>query len=253
MREPEFIRADWPAPDNVHAFTTSRRGGFSTDSFASLNIADHVGDDPQRVALNREQVRGALDLPEEPRWLTQVHGNTVVCADEIAAGAEADAVWTDNPGIVCAVMTADCLPVLFCTRDGSRIAAAHAGWRGLCEGIIEATVNSLLTEGTKADDLLVWLGPAIAPDAYEVDSKVYHALIKHAPECERSFSPSRPGRWKLDLYKVASGILATFGITDITGGEYCTFSDQRFFSHRRLAPTGRQASIIWLSGKPSAP
>ncbi len=253
MREPEFIRADWPAPANVHAVTTSRRGGFSIDNFASLNLADHVGDNPHQVELNREQVRGALELPEEPRWLMQVHGNVLVCADKISGPIEADAAWTSTPDVVCAVLTADCLPVLFCTKDGSHIAVAHAGWRGLCAGILEQTVNHFLAAAIDPAEILVWCGPAIGPDDYEVDGKVYHALLKVAPRSELSFMPSGPGHWKLDLYKAASEILTSLGVSEISGGEYCTFSDQRFYSHRRLAPTGRQASLIWLSGKPSAP
>jgi YfiH family protein len=247
MREPGFIRADWPVPANVHAFTSSRRGGFSTGNYASLNLADHVGDDPQHVAMNREQMRDALGLPEEPRWLTQAHGDTVVCADEIAAPVEADAAWTDSPNVVCAVLTADCLPVLFCTKDGSHIAAAHAGWRGLCAGILEQTVDHFLAVAIDPAEILVWLGPAIGPDAYEVDSTVHEKLLSRSPACESSFVPTRPRHWNLDLYCAAQALLEPLGVMDFSGGEFCSFSQQRFYSHRRLAPTGRQASLIWRS------
>jgi len=238
-----WFPADWPAPVGVHAATSRRSGGVSPPPWASLNLALHVEDDPRRVVENRRR----LGLPNEPVWLEQVHGTAVVAAHAVAPGAtpRADAAWTDRPGVICAVLTADCLPVLFCDRAGSRVAAAHAGWRGLAAGVLEATVVALAVSASK---LLAWLGPAIGPDAYEVDATVRDAFLVTDPGAASAFTATRPGHWHLDLYCLARRRLEVLGV-QVFGGEHCTFTEtDRFFSYRRDGRTGRMASVIWLEG-----
>lgn len=238
-----WLPADWPAPLGVHAAISRRSGGVSPAPWASLNLALHVEDDPRRVAENRRR----LGLPAEPVWLEQVHGTSVVAAHAVAPGAtpRADAAWTDRPGVICAVLTADCLPVLFCHRAGSRVAAAHAGWRGLAAGVLEATVAAL---AVPASELLAWLGPAIGPDAYEVDATVRDAFLATDPGAASAFTATRPGHWRLDLPALARRRLEALGVP-VFGGEHCTFTEtDRFFSYRRDGRTGRMASVIWLEG-----
>jgi hypothetical protein len=181
-------------------------------------------------------------------WLHQVQGIAVVNAAPAGAQPTADAAYTDSPGRVCAVLTADCLPVLLCDRAGTRVAAVHAGWRGLAAGVLEASVAALVASGAAAGDLLAWLGPAIGPQAYEVGVEVRNAFLAADPEAEAVFRNGRPGHWWLDLYAAARARLAHVGVTAVWGGHCCTYSDpQHFFSHRREARTGRQASLIWLA------
>ncbi len=238
-----WLPADWPAPAGVHAATSLREGGVSPAPWASLNLARHVGDDPDRVAENRRR----LGLPAEPIWLDQVHGTGVIRADAVAPGEtpRADAAWTDRPGTICVVLTADCLPVLFCDRAGTRVAAAHAGWRGLAAGVLEATVSAL---GCPGHALLAWLGPAIGPEAYEVDAAVRAAFLDTDSGAATAFRPVRPGHWRLDLYALARRRLERLGVT-VSGGDHCTFSEaDRFYSYRRDGRTGRMASVIWFDG-----
>ena len=242
------IVPDWPAPAPVRAFATTRDGGVSTGDYAGLNLGDHVGDAALAVANNRRLLEEQCKLPAAPRWLTQVHGPLVVVADEVSVPFEADAAWTDSNDVVCAVMTADCLPVLLCDRAGNCVAAAHAGWRGLCSGVLELTVDRFLAAAVLPDDVLVWLGPAISAAAYEVDARVRDAFLDRDVGCEQAFVPTRPGHWQLDLYAAARGILAAQGVVHVYGGSFCTFSDARFFSHRRDSRCGRQAALIWLAG-----
>lgn len=240
-----FILPAWPAPPQVRACTTTRSGGVSVGPYASLNLAAHVGDVPAAVTENRTRLHRALSLPAEPRWLNQVHGTAVAVAGE-GCGGEADASVATQPGAVCAVLTADCLPLLLCDRAGTVVAAVHAGWRGLLAGVIEATVARL---ERPASELLVWLGPAIGPAAFEVGAEVRAAfLATDGGAAEGAFRPSPAGRWLADLYALARLRLWRLGIGAVYGGDLCTFSDSaRFYSYRRDGVTGRMASLIWLA------
>jgi len=245
MAEPasfDFIEPDWPAPANVSAFSTTRNAGFSKAPWNSLNFGGNCGDDPQHVEKNR-QLLAAL-LPSKPQWLKQVHGIQVVHLDDReATKTEADAVTTTTTGQVCAILTADCLPVLFCNKAGTKVAAAHAGWRGLANGVLEATVAAM---DCQAHDLLAWIGPAIGPKAFEVGQDVLDVFTQAHSENSVAFTPHND-RWLADLYKLARLALARVGITDISGGRYCTYTEQdKFFSYRRDGETGRMASVIWL-------
>lgn len=241
--EPEFILPDWPAPPNVKALSSTRRGGFSRTPFDSLNLGTHVGDDPQAVARNRASLR--QHLPAEPLWLNQVHGKAAVDAGRASAGTDADAAIAQAPGPVCAIMTADCLPVLLCDEAGTVVGAAHAGWRGLCDGVLEVTVAAM---SAAPERILAWLGPAIGPQAFEVGDEVRAAFLSHDARAVDAFrSGAAEGKWLADLYQLARQRLEACGITRIYGGEYCTFSEpERFFSYRRDGQTGRMASLIWL-------
>lgn len=236
---------DWPAPIQVRAVSTTRRGGVSASPYEDLNLAMHVGDDPARVAENRRRLATVAGFPAEPAWLEQVHGATVVAAETVDAPPVADAAWTRAPGRPCAVLTADCLPVLLCDRAGTVVAAAHAGWRGLAGGVIAAAVARLETEPAT---LLAWLGPAIGPTAFEVGGEVRAAFLALDPGNVRCFQPSPAGRWLADLYELARRQLRRLGVTAIYGGDCCTFSEpKRFFSYRREQRTGRMATLIWLA------
>jgi YfiH family protein len=239
------IRPDWPVPDSVRAVTTTRRGGFSTAPYDTFNLAQHVGDQPQAVQRNRRLLSERLRLPAEPVWLNQVHGDRVVACGASSPGPAADAACSEEAGPVCAVLTADCLPVLFCDRRGTRVAAAHAGWRGLAGGILERTVEAL---GVPPAQLLVWLGPAIGPDAFEVGAEVRDAFVSQHAAAAAAFIPKPGGRWRADLYRLARIRLQALDITAVYGGGLCTFSDpQSFYSYRRDGVTGRMASLIWLA------
>jgi YfiH family protein len=245
----DLIVPQWPAPANVHAATTTRSGGVSQSPFDSLNVAGHVGDEAVSVATNRQRLAVALLLPEKPHWLSQVHGTAVVKLDSGSIGLpEADASMTGELDCVCAVLTADCLPVLFCDRAGTKVAAAHAGWRGLAAGVLESTVEAL---GVPGDEILAWLGPAIGPQFFEVGEEVYQAFVEQNAEASSAFVSStasnKKGRWLADLYQLARIRLKNAGVTSVYGGDYCTFEDQeRFYSFRRDGETGRMASLIWL-------
>ena len=238
----DWIVPAWPAPARVKACITTRAGGVSVAPFDSLNLGTHVGDDPVAVKKNRQRLVSQLGC--KPAWLQQVHGLGVVEAvPEMLA--EADASWTATPGIACTVMTADCLPALFCDRSGSRVAAAHAGWRGLAAGVLEATLDAL---AVAPEDTLVWLGPAIGPQAFEVGTEVREAFLAQHAQAEQAFSASlNPGRYMADIYQLARIRLAARGVDAVYGGDCCTYSDPRFYSYRRSAQTGRFASLIWLS------
>lgn len=240
---PWFIEPDWPAPPGIRALSTLRTGGVSQGVYDSLNLAAHVGDDPGHVAANRRLLRESLALPAEPFWLEQVHGDAVAQARrEAGPPPAADASVSDEVGAVCVVMTADCLPVLFCDRAGTRVAAAHAGWRGLAGGVLEATVRAL-GEG----DWMAWLGPAIGPDAFEVGPPVRQAFLDKLGDCEDAFRQTDENHWLADLYSLARLSLALAGVTEVYGGNECTHADpERFFSYRRDGQTGRMATLIWL-------
>ncbi len=244
MSEPVLLRPAWPAPANVRAASTTRIGGVSTDDFASLNLGARTADEPDAVARNRVLLAATLQLPAEPAWLEQVHGTRVVAARDHAAVA-ADAAWSKTAGEVCVVLTADCLPVLFCDRAGTVVAAAHAGWRGLVGGVLEATIAALKSPPTS---LLAWIGPGIGATAFEVGDEVKQVFVAADPGAEGCFEPSPAGRWQADLEGLARRRLAAAGVEGVYGGGWCTYSDaERFYSHRRAASTGRMASLIWLS------
>ena len=247
---PHYIEPDWPAPARVLALSTTRVGGQSRPPYTGFNLAHHVGDDPAAVKANRATLARELPPGTAVQWLNQVHGARVIPASRDGAVPEADASFTGEAGIACAVMTADCLPVLFCTRAGDQVAAAHAGWRGLVGGVLEATVAAM---GAAPMELMAWLGPAIGPRAFEVGPEVREAFLAAAGELTDScFVPSidRPGHFLADLYGLARVRLQNIGISAIYGGNYCTFDDnRRFFSYRRDGQTGRMASLVMLNAE----
>lgn len=242
--EPCIIAADWPAPPRVRACVTTRVGGYSRDAYAGFNLAMHVEDDAQQVERNRRLLVERLNLPDEPCWLEQVHGVAVTDAGDPQASRRADAAFTGLQNIVCSVLTADCLPVLICNRAGDRVAAAHAGWRGLQAGVIEHTVRAL---DETPQNLMVWLGPAIGSRVFEVGDEVKQAFEADLPEAVDAFSATRPGHWLADIYLLARQRLRAIGISAVYGGGLCTYSDpERFYSYRRDGKTGRMASLIWI-------
>lgn len=244
-----LLRPDWPAPPAVRALSTTREGGVSMGPYASLNLGDHVGDDPVAVQRNRALLRAQAGLPVEPDWLQQVHGCTVSALPRATGGeCAADASVAFGPGSVCVVMTADCLPVLLCDEAGSVVAAAHAGWRGLAGGVLEATVRRMERPG---EQLLAWLGPAIGPAHFEVGDEVRDTFCAARTEATAAFRRTDGGRWLADLGLLARQRLAELGVRWIGGGEHCTFAEaDRFFSYRRDGVSGRMASLIWLEPRP---
>lgn len=245
-----FLPADWPAPPGVHAFTTLRHGaGASRVPFDSFNLGNRTaadGDDPATVEANRVALVRLAGLPTVPHWLRQVHGTDVVRVEGPGDGAEptADASVTSIPGTVLAILTADCLPVVFASVAGDEIAAAHAGWRGLADGVLEATVAAMCTP---ADRLVAWFGPAAGPQAYEIGAEVRSAFVDADPAAVDAFVATRPGHWRVDLYALARRRLARVGVARVHGGGLCTISEPaRFFSHRRDARTGRMATLAWI-------
>jgi polyphenol oxidase len=236
-----WLQPDWPAPANIHAATTLRTGGVSLGAYANLNPATHVGDNPQLVSQNRRIIKTLLNLPSEPVWLNQTHSNRVVKAIAMDTPQQADASYTDQSGVVCAVMTADCLPLLGCSIDGSEIAAIHAGWRGLLDGVIDNTIAAMQNK-----DLLVWLGPAIGPDRFEVDDEVRAAYMAKSAEYASAFKRQSDTKWLADIYQLARINLTFLGITKVFGGDFCTVTDEKqFYSYRRDQVTGRMATLIW--------
>lgn len=248
---PTLMTPDWPAPANVHAFVTTRETGPSQGDFAAFNAATHVGDNGDHVALCRRLLSKEVGDERPFLWLSQTHGARVqqhyprrtAVQSEIP---EADAAVADSRDYACVVLTADCLPVFFCNRDGTRVAVAHAGWRGLAGGVLEATVAAL---NTPAEDIMVWLGPAISNAQFEVGPEVFDAFVAVHPQAEEAFDPSpyRLGHHMADIYRLARLRLELLGIDEVSGGHFCTASEPRFYSHRRdNGRTGRMASVIWL-------
>jgi YfiH family protein len=245
MSRPIGFTPDWPAPKGVKAWVSERGPG--PGRYRTLNLATHVGDEPATVAANRARLRADLGLPADPTWLTQVHGVRVLDLDTEAVAA-ADGAVTARPGVVCAVLTADCLPVLLCDRNGERVGVAHAGWRGLLHGVLPAAVHAL---AVPPERVLAWLGPAISQAAYEVGADVRDAYLAGVPGAAAHFVPNERGRWQADLYGLARASLATAGVEAVSGGGFCTFNEpERFFSHRREAPCGRMATLIWRETSP---
>lgn len=238
-----LIVPDWPAPPGVKALVTTRQGGVSVGPWATFNLAAHVGDDPAAVAANRAAL--CRQLPAEPPWLNQVHGTRCVDAAQVASGVEADACFTRQRGVVCAVLTADCLPLLLCDDQASVVAAVHAGWRGLADGVIEASVACL---GVPGERLLAWLGPAIGPQAFEVGADVRDAFLAHATEAAEAFTPLAADKWLCDIYLLARQRLAALNVRRVASADFCTVRDiDRFYSFRRDGVSGRMASCIWLA------
>ncbi len=240
------IVPDWPAPPSVRAVATTREGGASGPPWTGFNLGAHVGDDPAAVAANRARLRQVLGLPAEPLWLTQVHGARVV---EVGPGSPADPLAdgcvTSGPGVACAILTADCLPILLCDRAGTRVGALHAGWRGLAAGIVAAGVTAMRRP---AREVLAWLGPGIGPGAYEVGPEVRDAFLARHPGLAVAFTPGRPGHWQLALAAAARLLLQAAGVAAVHDCGLCTHADPaRFYSHRRDGTTGRGASLIWIT------
>ena len=252
----DWIIPDWPAPASVRALATTRIGqsgesslgsGGPDEPYGNFNLATHVGDNLQAVTANRQRLRcEAPGLPADPLWLNQVHGTRVLVAESDRQGVapEADACIARMPGQVCAVLRTDCLPLLLCDAQGSVVAAAHAGWRGLAAGVIESTVAAMRIEPAR---LLAWLGPAIGPTAFEVGDEVRNVFCRHDPRAAGAFVAHGPGKWLCDLYLLARQRLAALEVKRVSGGKWCTYSDaRRFYSYRRDGVTGRMATLVWL-------
>ena len=238
-----WIYPDWPAPAQVKTLVTTRAYGISQGVYSGLNLGDHVGDSWVDVAQNRTLLRE--ELPNEPRWLKQTHGSTVAYADHLKELVEADAAVSKRAGNVCAILTADCLPVLFCATDASVVGAAHAGWRSLAAGVLEQTIEVM---EHAPGQIMAWLGPAIGPTAFEVGDEVRQVFIADMPQAVAAFKGISPGKWLADIYALARLRLQRSGITQIYGGDLCTYNDaKRFYSYRRDGVTGRMASLIWIA------
>lgn len=246
MSDPSLLEFDWRLPPGVRAAFTTRAGGVSTGEWSSLNLGAHVGDAPDAVAENRRRVRELAGLRAEPAWLNQVHGVAVCDLDSAKHRhfpVTADAAITSQKDYACVVMVADCLPVLFASRDGQKIGAAHAGWRGLAAGVLEHTVLAL---GVPGSELTAWMGPCISREHFEVGGEVQGAFVAQNVAAAEAFTPNPRGKWQADLVALARRRLITLGVNDLAGGEWCTFADPaRFFSHRRDGKGGRMAALIW--------
>ncbi len=245
-QKPTALYPFWQVPQNVHAFTTLRSGGVSRAPYASFNLGDHVEDEPSAVKKNRDLLVERFGLPQFPLFLSQVHSTRVIRLPYPGEDIKADAVYTDKPGQVCLVMTADCLPVLFTSKKGNEVAAAHAGWRGLCDGILEATVKQFQCP---RDEILAWFGPAIGPTAFQVGPEVVAQFIAQDAQAERAFvaDSAKAGKYLGNLYQIAAQRLQRMGVMQISGGEHCTYTESdKFFSFRREMKTGRMASLIWF-------
>lgn len=243
-----ILLPDWPAPANVRAAMSTRLGGVSGGPFTSLNLGANAGDDPDAVAENRRRLAVALELPAEPGWLRQVHGTKVLKLDGKGALPDADASFTTQVGRVSVVQAADCLPVLFCDEAGTVVAAAHAGWRGLAAGVLEATVRAL---PAAPESLMAWIGPAIGPDAFEVGPEVRDIFLAAGPETDNCFRPTLGGQYLADLFGLARRRLERSGVTRVYGGGRCTYTEpEQFFSFRRDGHCGRMAALIWRTAVP---
>ena len=253
MKQHRYLSVDWPGnglgkPENVNAVTTLREGGMSIGDYSGFNLASHVGDDSQAVKANREKLFKDLSLPSEPVWLEQVHSNKVLTLDDevtLTTSLQADASVTQTKGVVCAVLTADCLPVFFCNQAATEVAIAHAGWRGMHAGIISNTVTSMQSS---VDEILVSLGPAIGPQSFEVGEDVFQAFVGKNTVNKSAFVKTKKSHYLCDIYQLARIELQSLGIQQIAGGDYCTYNENhRFYSYRKQANTGRMASLIWLT------
>ncbi|QIM69058.1 MULTISPECIES: peptidoglycan editing factor PgeF [Basfia] len=242
----DALQADWIAPGNIHGFTTYRQGGVSQEPYTSFNLGNHVGDDPNAVKINRNLLVENFNLPQLPVFLTQTHSIRVITLPFEGTDLDADAVYTAQPNQVCVVMTADCLPVLFTNKAGTEVAAAHAGWRGLCDGILEETIKCFQCP---RDEIIAWFGPAIGPNAFQVGEDVMKQFVAQDNKAKQAFiaDPNTEGKFLGNLYQIASQRLHNMGVTNISGGEHCTYEEQdKFFSFRRDINTGRMATVIWF-------
>ncbi|MEX6230631.1 purine nucleoside phosphorylase YfiH [Providencia hangzhouensis] len=240
-----LIFPDWPQPKNIASCSTTRVGGVSLPPFDSLNLGDHVGDIPNAVSENRQRLETLAQLPQQPVWLEQVHGTDVLqlVGDKIH-NRQADAVYSNQVGQVCAIMTADCLPVLLTNQAGTEVAAAHAGWRGLCHGVLENTINQFISP---TNEIIAWLGPAIGAEKFEVGKEVKEAFVNQSSDLASAFI-SYNDKYLADIYLLARKKLRAAGVTKVYGGDFCTVTDEnRFFSYRREGKTGRMASLIWIN------
>ncbi len=243
----DFITPDWPAPKAIKALCTTRLGGVSLVPYDALNLATHVGDDPNTVSTNRDILTEQALLPEAPRWLNQTHGTNVINSRDWQLDCDADASYSSNSNHVCTVMTADCLPVLICDKQASFVAAVHAGWRGLADGIIEKTISYYCANPS---DLMIWLGPAIGPNQFEVGTDVYTIFTNQSPNAKSAFVQTDSTHYLADIYQLARLRIQQSGINAIYGGDKCTVSDAtHFFSYRRDGICGRMASMIWIDSK----
>ena len=242
-----FIIPDWPVAETIRSFSTTRLGGISSSPYDSLNLGLHVGDEPDAVLANRNQLIQELKLPEQPRWLDQIHGTHVCSAQDWQYGDQADAIISHSENQVCSIMTADCLPILLCNQQGTKVAAIHAGWRSLAAGIIEKTIDKF---DCHPADIITWLGPAIGPTQFEVGHDVYQAFCQHSDTAQHAFKKTDSSHYLVDIYLLARQRLNALNVSAIFGGDYCTVSDpSQFFSYRRDGVTGRMASIIWIAAK----
>ena len=236
-----WISPDWPAPANIHALTTLRMGGVSRGDYQSFNLAEHVGDQLERVTSNRQQLREQLKLNNEPKWLNQTHSSDIVCADQLTQLVSADASYTDKQQCVCVVLTADCLPILLCDTQGETVAAIHGGWRGLLDGILENSIAKLPNT-----ELMAWLGPAIGPQCFEVGAEVHQAFVNKNSLLTEAFVLQNNHKYLANIYLLARLILNKAGVKQVYGGNFCTVTErERFFSYRREGNTGRMATLIW--------
>ena len=239
----ETIVPGWQAPARVKAISTLRQGGFSQGPYDAFNLAEHVGDDLKCVLRNRELLQQALNLPAEPVWLEQTHSTRVVVLGE-DANRSADAAITRLVDTVAVVMTADCLPILLSNQAGTEVAAVHAGWRGLVDGVIQATLKKMQSP---ADELIAWIRPGISQQYFEVGDEVRNIFLAQVKDNQQYFSANRPGHWLCDLHGLATAILASHGVVEIDRDPGCSYRDEsRFFSYRRSATCGRMASLIWI-------
>lgn len=240
-----LIYPDWPAPDNIKAVSSARIGGFSAPPYNSFNLGSHVGDDPETVNKNRHYLAELAQLPESPRWLQQQHGTQLINSRDWQADIQADAIFSHTVNHVCTIMTADCLPILLCNKQGDFIAAIHAGWRSLAAGIINKTIARFNCD---PQDIIAWLGPAIGPTQFEVGLDVYATFIRHSSQASQAFQQTDATHYLADIYCLAKQYLTACDVTAIFGGNFCTVTDsERFFSYRRDGITGRMASLIWIS------
>lgn len=240
-----ILTPDWPVPKHIKAFTTTRLNGFSNDPYASFNLGDHVGDNHEHVLQNRDSLKKILNLPAEPLWLNQTHSTDIFNVDHDIKPQNADGSYTASKNIVCAVLTADCLPILLCDQSGRQIAAVHAGWRGLAAGVIESALNCFNHSDEK---IIAWIGPAIGQTFYEVGDDVRDKFLEINADFAKGFQPYKQSKWLANMNLLARQRLEKAGVSAIYGGNLCTFSDaERFFSFRREGKTGRMASLIWIS------
>lgn len=242
----EFISPDWPAPKHIRCVSTTRIGGFSENGYQSFNLGEHVKDSQQHVVKNRELLSHSLQLPNGPIWLNQVHGTEVLELNSNSRKSiTADAAYTNEAGVVCAVLTADCLPVVFCDKGGEHIAVAHAGWRGLVNGIIENTLQSFPMDN---ENIICWLGPAIGSNKFEVGQEVYDEFLSKDDKNKNAFIAQGNGKHLANIYQLAKNVLYKHSVQEVYGGGYCTYSEKdRFYSYRRDGETGRMSTLVWKS------